>query len=35
LDAAGENGLKTLTPIRPVACVAGILDVAESIIKLM
>lgn len=35
LDAAGENGLKTLTPIRPVACVAGSLDVAESIIKLM
>lgn len=35
LDAAGEGGLKNIVPIRPIACTAGILDINETIIRLM
>ena len=31
---SGADGSKTLTPVRPIACLAGILDTGEGIIRL-
>ena len=35
LDATSEGGVKTISPIRPVACLAGQLDVGQSVTRLM
>ena len=35
LDATSEGGVKTISPIRPVACLAGQLEVGQSVTRLM
>ncbi|CAL1125989.1 unnamed protein product [Cladocopium goreaui] len=34
LDCNNSSGLKTIVPIRPVACVTGVLDLGETVIKI-
>lgn len=35
LDTTSEGGVKTISPIRPVACLAGQLDLGASVTRLM
>ena len=35
LESTGDNGVKTVVPIRPVALMAGIVDASECIVRLM
>lgn len=35
LESAADGGTKTLVPIRPIACTSGILDLGESILRLV
>ena len=35
LDCSGGGGSKVLTPIRPVACLGGNLDVGEQVVRLV
>ena len=35
LDCSGGGGSKVLTPIRPVACLVGNLDVGETVVRLI
>lgn len=33
LESSGSTGVKTLVPIRPIACVNGVLDLKEATVK--
>jgi len=35
LDATADGGCKTVVPIRPIACIAGNLDIADAIVRMM
>lgn len=33
LDTSNSNGVKTIVPIRPIACLSGILDLGETVVR--
>ena len=34
LDSSSSSGMKSIVPIRPVACVSGVLDLGDAVVKL-